>query len=173
LSNEPKKEKKEVSRRQFLAYTLGGTGGFLAATMIVPMVRFAVDPLLQDKGDSEFVKVIALDQISEEPVSVPFKVLQKDGWVEEEVELTAWITKNPNGEVQALSPICKHLGCTVNWNIEKKYPNQYYCPCHGAHYEKNGKNLAIATAPLDEYVVKIQDNYVYLGNLGPNTKVTT
>ena len=173
MSNEQKKERKEMSRRQFLAYTLGGTGGFLAATMINPMLRFAVDPLLQKASASDFVKVVALKELSDEPVKVSFTVTQKDGWVEEDAELTAWITKKSNDEVHALSPICKHLGCTINWNTEKQFPNQYYCPCHGAHYTIEGKNLAVAPAPLDEYEVKIQDDFVYLGKLIPNKKVTS
>jgi menaquinol-cytochrome c reductase iron-sulfur subunit len=173
MSEEVKKEKKEMSRRQFLAYTLGGTGGFLAAAMALPMIRFAVDPLLQKSGDSEFVKVIALSELSEEPKSVTFKMFEKDGWIEKEADFTAWITKEANGNVFALSPICKHLGCTVNWNTEKQYPNQYYCPCHGAHYLKNGEVKAVANASLDEYEVKIQDDFVYIGKIKPNSLVTS
>jgi menaquinol-cytochrome c reductase iron-sulfur subunit len=173
MSEEVKKEKKEMSRRQFLAYTLGGTGGFLAAAMALPMIRFAVDPLLQKDGDSEFVKVIALSELSEEPKSVTFKMFEKDGWIEKESDFTAWITKEANGKVFALSPICKHLGCTVNWNTEKQFPNQYYCPCHGAHYLKNGEVKAVANASLDEYEVKVQDDFVYLGKLKPNSLVTS
>ena len=43
-------KKKQVSRRQFLNYSLTGLGGFMAAGMLVPMLRFAVDPVLQSKG---------------------------------------------------------------------------------------------------------------------------
>ncbi len=43
--------KHNVSRRQFLNYTLTGVGGFMAAGMLMPMVRFAIDPVLSaDKG---------------------------------------------------------------------------------------------------------------------------
>ena len=38
---------KKVSRRQFMSYTLMGTGGFMASAMLMPMVRFAIDPVLQ------------------------------------------------------------------------------------------------------------------------------
>ena len=38
--------KRNVSRRQFLNYTLTGVGGFMAAGMLMPMVRFAIDPAL-------------------------------------------------------------------------------------------------------------------------------
>lgn len=37
----------KVSRRQFLSYTLTGVGGFMAAGMLMPMVRFALDPALK------------------------------------------------------------------------------------------------------------------------------
>ena len=39
----------KVSRRQFLSYTLTGVGGFMVSAMLMPMVRFAVDPVLQRK----------------------------------------------------------------------------------------------------------------------------
>ena len=45
----------KVSRRQFLSYTLTGVGGFMAAGMLMPMVRFAVDPVLQKKEGGDFV----------------------------------------------------------------------------------------------------------------------
>ncbi len=41
--------KREMSRRQFLSYTLGGAGGFMGAGIIIPMIRFAVDPVLQPR----------------------------------------------------------------------------------------------------------------------------
>ena len=47
--------KRNVSRRQFLNYTLTGVGGFMAAGMLMPMVRFAVDPVLQPQAGGDFV----------------------------------------------------------------------------------------------------------------------
>ena len=46
--------KQRVSRRQFLSYTLTGVGGFMAAGMLMPMVRFAVDPVLKLKKAGGF-----------------------------------------------------------------------------------------------------------------------
>ena len=45
-----------VSRRQFLSYTLTGVGGFMAAGMLMPMLRFAIDPVLQSHAGGNFVK---------------------------------------------------------------------------------------------------------------------
>jgi len=156
--------RREMSRRQFLSYTLGGSGAFMAAGMLVPMLRFAVDPILQPKQKGEWVKVVEEAKITEEPQSFSFNVPQVDGWHYSEPELTAWIAKE-NGKIFALSPICKHLGCTVKWDSNK---SEYLCPCHGALYSKEGKNLTVAPAPLDEYQVKIENGFVYLGELRAN-----
>lgn len=165
------KARREMTRRQFLSYTLGGTGAFMAAGMVVPMVRFAVDPILQPKGEGSFVKVIEESKITKEPKSFKFTVHQVDGWFESDVELEAWIMRDDNNEIYALSPVCKHLGCTVNWNTDARFPNEFFCPCHEAHYSKNGKNNAVAPAPLDEYKIKIENGFVYLGKVQPNQRV--
>jgi len=162
--------RREMSRRQFLSYALGGTGAFMMAGVTIPMIRFAVDPILQPTGEGSFVKVVEESQITSEPKSFKFQVHQVDGWYESDIELEAWIMRDEKGEIYALSPVCKHLGCTVNWNSEAKYPNEFYCPCHGAHYLKNGKNVAIAPAPLDEYEVKVDNGFVYLGKVKPNQR---
>jgi menaquinol-cytochrome c reductase iron-sulfur subunit len=160
--------KREMSRRQFLSYTLGGTGGFLAAGMLVPMVRFAVDPVLQPKKEADWVKVVEESKVTDSPQAFKFQIHQVDGWYESDPEIEAFIAKDKSGNIFALNPTCKHLGCTVGWNNSADYKDQFYCPCHGAHYTKEGKQLAVSTAPLDEYKVKIENGFVYLGQLGPN-----
>lgn len=162
--------RKEMSRRQFLSYTLGGTTAFLAMGPVIPMLRFAVDPILEKKAGTDWVKVAKESDVTTEPKTVSFKVHQVDGWYESEAELTAWIAKDENNKVYALSPVCKHLGCTIGgWEADAK--GEYVCPCHGARYDKNGKNLAVAPVPLDEYSVKVDAGNIYLGAIVPNTRV--
>ncbi|SDC41307.1 menaquinol-cytochrome c reductase iron-sulfur subunit [Paenibacillus sp. UNCCL117] len=164
-------KRREMSRRQFLSYTLGGAGAFMGAGMLVPMIRFAVDPVLQPKKQADWVKVVEDSKITNEPKVFKFKVQQVDGWYASEPELEAWIAKGSDGQVFALNPTCKHLGCTVNWNSNPEFKDQYYCPCHGAHYTVDGKHLAVANAPLDQYEVKVEQGFVYVGQLGPNKRV--
>ncbi len=143
----------------------------MAAGITIPMLRFAVDPLLQPKSEGTYIKIVEVDKIGEEPASYTFTVPRTDGWYESEAELIAWIAKGTDGNVYALSPVCKHLGCTVNWDTNPEYPDEFFCPCHGAHYTKDGENLAVAPAPLDEYDVRIDSGFVYLGPVKPNTRV--
>ena len=164
-------KRKEMSRRQFLSYTLGGASAFMAGGVVIPMIRFAIDPVLQPKATAELVKVVEESKITNEPQAFKFQIHQIDGWYESDPEFTAWISRGSDGNIFALSPVCKHLGCTINWNTNAELPNQYFCPCHGAHYTQDGKNLAVAPSPLDEYEVQIKDGFVYLGSLKPNSRV--
>lgn len=169
--SDKKKDRKGMTRRQFLSYTLGGTGAFMIGVPLLFNLRFAVDPLLKKEDAGDFVKVVETSKVTKEPATFAFKKKVVDGWYESEPEFSAWISKAEDGTVFALSPVCKHLGCTVNWNGSPDLPEQYFCPCHGAHYTKDGKSLAVAPSPLDEFEVKVENGWVYLGPLKANSRV--
>ncbi len=161
--------KEDISRRQFLNYTLTGVGGFMAAGMLMPMVRFALDPILKEGTDQELVAVTSMEEIANEPKRFDFKIKQKDGWYESDVTQSAWVYKAKNGDIIALSPICKHLGCTVDWNTDPSHPNQFFCPCHLGRYTKDGTNVkgTAPLAPLDVYDSQVKDGKLYLGKAKP------
>lgn len=161
-------KKHRVSRRQFLTYTLTGVGGFMAAGMLMPMVRFAIDPVLKSTGEQELVQVVSVDKITTEPQRFDFQVHQVDAWYESEEPRSAWVYKDGDNIV-ALSPVCKHLGCTVAWNEDPGNPNMFFCPCHYGLYEKDGTNVpgTPPIKPLDVYVSEIKDGFLYLGKAQP------
>lgn len=165
--------KQQVSRRQFLNYTLTGVGGFMGAAMLAPMVRMAVDPVLQPKKEGDFVAVTEVSKLTKEPQRFNFKIEQVDAWYTSEVTKAAWVYKKENDEIVALSPICKHLGCVVNWEGGQGHEDRFYCPCHGGLYEKNGENVpgTPPLAPLDSYKTKVKDGTLYLGEAVPNMEV--
>lgn len=162
-----------VSRRQFLNYTLTGVGGFMAAGMLMPMVRFAIDPVLQKKAAGDFVLTSQkVADLTETPVKVDFTFEQVDAWYKSDVTNTAWVYKSGD-KVIALSPVCKHLGCTVNWGGDTAHPDQFFCPCHAGRYTKDGGNVANTppTGPLDEFELSEKDGYVMIGKTIANTLV--
>lgn len=160
-------KKNQVSRRQFLNYSLTGLGGFMAAGMLVPMLRFAVDPILQTKGEEgELANVkLSVDDITEEPQRVDWEVLQVDGWYESNINRTAWVFKDEDGEIQAFSPICTHLGCFVSWEGSDDHPNEFFCPCHDGRYYKDGTNVpgTPPLRPLAVYEHAVENGMLYLG----------
>ncbi|BBP90302.1 hypothetical protein BsIDN1_39200 [Bacillus safensis] len=91
----------------------------MAAGMLMPMVRFALDPVLKGTEDQDMVQVVSVDELTKEPKRFDFKIDQVDAWYESKESRSAWVYKEGD-EIVALSPICKHLGCTVNWNSDPK-----------------------------------------------------
>ncbi|MBB6452217.1 menaquinol-cytochrome c reductase iron-sulfur subunit [Salirhabdus euzebyi] len=163
-------KKNQVSRRQFLNYTLTGVGGFMAAGMLAPMVRFAIDPVLQPKAQGDYVSTgKSVDELTSEPQRVDFTIRQVDAWYESDVSKVAWVYKQEDGSILALSPTCTHLGCFVGWNDNENYPNMFYCPCHDGLYEKSGKNVpgTPPTAPLAAFEHDVKDGILYLGKAIP------
>lgn len=57
--------------------------------------------------------------------------------------------KDESGMLYALSPVCTHAGCIVNWNGEEK---SWDCPCHGARYDIDGRVL---TGPATQALAKL------------------
>ena len=167
--------KQRVSRRQFLNYTITGVGGFMAASMLMPMVRFAIDPVLTASASGDFPATdLKESDLTSEPQRVSFTVPQKDAWYDSEETRIAWVFKDEDGEIVALSPVCKHLGCVVDWNTDKNNPNHFFCNCHNGLYQKNGKNVPNTPplGPLDVYRVEIgSDGIIKLGAIEANKGV--
>lgn len=65
-----------------------------------------------------------------------------------------------DNEVRALSAICTHLGCTVQWHPEEK---NFICPCHQGIYDFNG-NVVSGPPPrsLEKLQVKVRDGQVFV-----------
>ncbi|MBD2577612.1 FAD-dependent oxidoreductase [Oscillatoria sp. FACHB-1406] len=55
--------------------------------------------------------------------------------------------RDETGELHAVSAVCSHLGCIVNWNSAEK---SWDCPCHGARFDCDGQILhGPAVKPLE------------------------
>jgi glycine/D-amino acid oxidase-like deaminating enzyme/nitrite reductase/ring-hydroxylating ferredoxin subunit len=56
--------------------------------------------------------------------------------------------RDENGGLHAVSAVCTHMGCTVEWNGGEK---SWDCPCHGSRFSHDGSVLhGPATTPLDK-----------------------
>lgn len=69
-------------------------------------------------------------------------------------EARAFVARTAEG-LRALSAVCTHLGCTVNW-VERE--RHFACPCHGSLFDPNGAVLAgPARHPLPWLLVTLAD----------------
>ncbi|ACI21166.1 ubiquinol-cytochrome c reductase iron-sulfur subunit [Thermodesulfovibrio yellowstonii] len=68
---------------------------------------------------------------------------------------------NDGDSIIALSPVCTHLGCFVNFD---KNSNEFICPCHGGKYDSEGKVLKCPPKePLQRLPVKIENKKIFVG----------
>jgi len=66
-----------------------------------------------------------------------------------------WIVRE-QGKIFALSTICTHLGCTLNWlETDRKFK----CPCHGCGFKSSGVNFeGPPPRPLDRYRIYLSND---------------
>lgn len=60
------------------------------------------------------------------------------------------VYKDETGKLIKLSPVCKHLGCIVDFNSAEK---TWDCPCHGSRYTKEG---AVINGPTQRPLTKLK-----------------
>ncbi|MBI4789152.1 MAG: Rieske 2Fe-2S domain-containing protein [Chloroflexi bacterium] len=73
----------------------------------------------------------------------------------------ALVTRSQDG-VLALSLVCTHLGCHVQWDAAKR---QFYCPCHDGKFDEFGDVVAgPPPLPLERLPVKVLPNKIIVGD---------
>jgi len=61
----------------------------------------------------------------------------------------------------ALSRVCTHLGCLVNYDKAKQI---FICPCHGGTFDLDGNVISgPPPLPLPRYAVKVTDGDIVIG----------
>jgi glycine/D-amino acid oxidase-like deaminating enzyme/nitrite reductase/ring-hydroxylating ferredoxin subunit len=48
------------------------------------------------------------------------------------------VSRDLDGTLRAVSPVCTHLGCLVRWNVAER---SWDCPCHGSRFDADGHVL--------------------------------
>jgi menaquinol-cytochrome c reductase iron-sulfur subunit len=146
-----------ASRRSFLGALLAVGGFFVGALLSVPLIRFALFPLLRRTTELKESSVGALTDFSSltEPVMRTIQIEQVDGWRKAVSEKAVYVAKGRQGKLLVLTSICPHLGCTVPWNKEK---NQFVCPCHGATFAADGTRVSgPSLRGMDTLETSVQD----------------
>jgi len=71
------------------------------------------------------------------------------------------LVRHGEKEIKALSSICTHLGCHVEW---QPGPGTFCCPGHKGVFSAGGEVLAgPPPRPLESYPVRVDDNgYLYV-----------
>jgi menaquinol-cytochrome c reductase iron-sulfur subunit len=164
------------NRRSFLGALFGVGSVFVGALLSVPLVRFALFPLLRRTTELKSSSVGELGEFSSltEPVMRTIQIEQVDGWRKAISEKAVYVTKGTHGKLRVLTSVCPHLGCTVPWNKGKK---QFVCPCHGAIFAPDGARVSgpslrgMDTLETSEQDGQLQVRFQYFRQLVSNKEV--
>jgi menaquinol-cytochrome c reductase iron-sulfur subunit len=169
-------EVESISRRSFLGVLLGFGAVVVGAALSVPLIRFALHPLLTTTTEIGWSDIGKIDEFAS--LTAPLKKLitveQRDGWRKIVSEKAIYVLPMKDGLVRVLSPICPHLGCSIPW-IEAK--QQFICPCHTAVFTLDGARISgPSPRSMDDLESKIDNGmlkvrYQYFRQLIPTKEV--
>jgi Rieske Fe-S protein len=133
-----------LGRRRLLAWLASALGAALGVALAVPAAAFLTFPARRRtvSGADEPIDVAALASLPEgEPARVPVRVPRwRDAWSAlTGVTLGAVWLRRSGDSVQALSTVCPHTGCAVDWTSTNK---QYQCPCHDSVFDASGARVS-------------------------------
>jgi menaquinol-cytochrome c reductase iron-sulfur subunit len=141
IEKTPTREASAENRRSFLGGLLGVGSVFIGGLLSVPLIRFALFPLIRRTTELKSAPVGAVSEFASltEPAMRTIQIEQVDGWRKTISDKVVYITKGQQNQLLVLTSVCPHLGCTVSWNKGK---NQFFCPCHGAAFTKDGSRIS-------------------------------
>lgn len=136
-----------VGRRKFLGLCLGGVATGALAALIYPLYRYlAPRPVESSAGKV----VIPLNDVPEGEA----KFFEFAG-------ASAVLVKKRGGELVALSAVCTHLGCIVQWEKDKQ---EFLCPCHGGLYTADGTVISgPPPKPLPKLPLTVANETITIG----------
>jgi menaquinol-cytochrome c reductase iron-sulfur subunit len=161
-----------TTRRSFLGVLLGFGTVVMGSALSIPLIRFALHPLLTKTTEIGWSDVGKFDEFTSltAPAKRLIKVEQRDAWRKIVAEKAVYVIPSKNGSLRILSPICPHLGCSIPWNETKQ---EFICPCHVAVFAMDGTKISgPAPRPMDDLDSKVENGmlkvrYQYFRQLIP------
>jgi cytochrome b6-f complex iron-sulfur subunit len=143
-------DKKSISRRRLMAYAWIGAAAIVMGELIGGTFAFLWPRRKGPKVETVFIAGKVTDfKVGE---VIPFR------------KERTFILRTEGGFL-AISAICTHLHCIVNWNEMLK---KFECPCHGAKFNQNGEVLeGPPPRPLDLYKLQIVAGNVVVDRTSP------
>jgi cytochrome b6-f complex iron-sulfur subunit len=129
-------------RRRLVEMILGGGVFASIAAFVYPVLRYLVPPPVADLGGDEVVAAKVGD------------LKPNSGKIFRFGSRPALLLMTAEGEYRAISAVCTHLGCTVQYRSDL---HLIWCACHNGMYDLNGRNISgPPPRPLDAFQVHIR-----------------
>lgn len=144
---------------------VGALGAAIGLVLALPAAAFYSFPTRRRTvfgGDEPIDVGAAASVVDGQPLRVTVRApLRRDAWTAfADVPLGAcWLVRD-GGNVRALSTVCPHAGCAVDWDAARR---AFACPCHDSTFAASGERLSgPAPRPLDALETEVVDGRVHL-----------
>ena len=133
-------------RRRVVAFLLGGGLFTSLISFVYPVLHYLIPPPVADLGGDEVVASKVGDLKSNSSKIFRFGTRP------------ALLLMTTEGEYRALSAVCTHLSCTVQYRNDL---HQIWCACHNGLYDINGRNISgPPPRPLEAFQVHIRGDEI-------------
>ncbi|HKV26309.1 MAG TPA: Rieske (2Fe-2S) protein [Candidatus Acidoferrum sp.] len=142
------KESAEVhhGRRRLVEIVLGGGALASVVSFFYPVLKYLAPPAVPDLGQDEVVAGHVGDL--KPNGSKVFRFGSRP----------ALLLLTSEGEYHAVSAVCTHLGCTVQYRSDT---HVIWCACHNGTYGLDGRNISgPPPRPLENFAVNVRGNEI-------------
>ena len=151
----------DVGRRKFFEIGIYAITGTIALVSTAALALFTIGPSFR-KRRSRWVEVKLEDPQSESATftRVVMEYESKEGWLTEKTRKLAYLKREKEGKIVAISAGCTHLGCIVTWDEAEKI---FKCPCHDGRFDVDGRVVSgPPPAPLKRHKTRIDNGKIFL-----------
>lgn len=133
-------------RRRVVEFLLGGGLFASLVSFVYPVLRYLVPPRVADLGGDEVVASKIGDLKPNGSKIFRFGTRP------------ALLLMTAEGEYRALSAVCTHLSCTVQYRNDL---HEIWCACHNGLYDLNGRNISgPPPRPLEAFQVHVRGDEI-------------
>jgi menaquinol-cytochrome c reductase iron-sulfur subunit len=162
-----------ITRRSFFGGLMSIGSAGMGAILAIPVLRYVLYPLYAKVAGTEWSDVGDASEFanSKNPVRKTITFAQRDGWREVVTAQSVYVSHNASGELEVLSAICPHLGCSVSWQANH---DKFVCPCHGGEFKADGQHIfgppprSMDSLPTQLKDGKLQVKFEYFRSNVPN-----
>jgi menaquinol-cytochrome c reductase iron-sulfur subunit len=149
-----------ITRRDFTKVVLGAIGGVMGAVIGIPAIGYLISPATKTQQSESWISLGPLENYQAGvPTLFSFTRSKINGWEKTVNSHGVYVIKQNDAKVLVLSNKCTHLSCRVTWKEENQ---SYVCPCHDAHFAKEGKVISgPPPEPLSSFETKIEEGNLY------------
>ncbi len=136
-----------TNRRQFLQTTLAFLGLTTIASVLYPLFKYFSPPA----GDAAAKRLVLNKKeiLAGEAKDIVFN------------NTPGVVINRPDQGYVALSRVCTHLGCLVDYQKDKK---RFLCPCHAGVYDLSGNVISgPPPRPLPRFPLRVEGDSIIIG----------